>query len=154
MPAQEQQDLLNFAHKDKTRNYIDSCSVAPDHVNTHDFMCKHIVKLTNRLIASKYFLKELEQTTLVWLEVTGQAEDQWHIVVREAEHTATTSAISPNSVLYRALHDMLLAYPAQGVKTTIMCCKATDLVWVTNKTVVEIHSAVIEYYETYDREVV
>ena len=111
MPAQERTDLLNFTHKDKTRNYIDSCSVAPDHVNTHDFMCKHIVKLTNRLIASKYFLKELEQTTLVWLEVTGQTEDQWHIVVREAEHTATTSAITPNSVLYSALQCSAVGIP-------------------------------------------
>jgi hypothetical protein len=37
----------------------------------------------NRLIASKYFLKELEQFTLDWLEdqFTGRTSDQWHIVV-------------------------------------------------------------------------
>jgi hypothetical protein len=81
MPAQERTDLLNLAHKNKPRDYLDSYSVAPDHVNEHDLMCKHIVKLTNRLIASKYFLKELEQLALDWLEdqFTGRAADQWHI---------------------------------------------------------------------------
>ena len=49
---------------------------------------------------------------------------------------------------------MLLAYPAHGVKATITRCKATDLVWAPNKTTVEIHSAVMEYYEAYDRAVV
>jgi hypothetical protein len=70
-------------------------------------MCKQIVKLMNRLIASKYFLKELEQLALDWLEdqFTGRAADQWHIVVREAKRTATTSGIGPNSVLYRVLRD-------------------------------------------------
>ncbi len=32
--------------------------------------------------------------------------------------------------------------------------QATDLVWASNKTTVEIHSIVMEYYEAYDREVV
>ena len=98
MPVQERTDLLNFAHKNKPRDYIDSYSVAPDHVNAHALMCKHIVKLTNRLITAKYFLKELEQLALDWLEdqFTGLAADQWHIVVREAARTATTSGIGPN----------------------------------------------------------
>jgi hypothetical protein len=73
------------------------------------------------------------------------------MVVREASRTATTSGIGPNSVLYPALRDMLLAYPAHGVKAAIMRRKATDLVWVSNKTTVEIHSIVMEYYEAYDR---
>jgi hypothetical protein len=115
-----------------------------------------IVKLMNRLVASKYFLKKLEQLALDWLEdqFTSRAEDQWHIFVREASRTATTSGISPNSVLYRALSDMLLAYPAHGIKMTIIQHKATDLVWTPNKTTVEIHSAVMEFYEAYDRAVV
>jgi hypothetical protein len=49
---------------------------------------------------------------------------------------------------------MLLAYPAHCVKVTIMLRKATDLVWSPNKTTMEIHSAVMEYYEAYDRAVV
>ena len=86
MPAQERTDLLNFAHKHKPKDFRDSCSVAPHQVNAHDIMCKQIVKLMNRLIDSKYFLKELEQLALDWLEdqFTGRAADQWHIVVREA----------------------------------------------------------------------
>jgi hypothetical protein len=95
------------------RTSCDSCSVAPDQVNAHDIMCKQIVKLTNRLIASKYFLKELEQLALDWLEdqFTGRAADQWHIVVREAKRTATTSGIGPNSVLYRALSRHAVGVP-------------------------------------------
>jgi hypothetical protein len=49
---------------------------------------------------------------------------------------------------------IILAYPAHGVKATIMRRKATDLMWAPNKTTVEIHSAVMEYYEAYDRAVV
>ena len=136
VPAQERTDLLNFAHKNKPRDYSDSCSVALDHVNSHDLMCKHIVKLTKRLIASKYLLKDLEQLALDWLEdqLTGRTADQWHIVVREASREGTTADIGPNSVLYRTLRDMLLAYPAHSVKATIMSRKATDLVWAPNRT--------------------
>jgi hypothetical protein len=47
-----------------------------------------------------------------------------------------------------------VVYPAHGVKEVIMRHQATDLVWVSNKTTVEIHSIVMEYYEAYDREVV
>jgi hypothetical protein len=154
MLAQERTDLLNFAHKHKSKDFRDSCSMAPDQVNAHDIMCNQIVKFMNRIIASKYFLKELEQLDWIKDQFTGRAADQWHIVVREASRTATTSGIGPNSVLYRALRDMLLAYPAHGVEATIMRRKATDLVWAPNKTTVEIHSAVMEYYEAYDRAVV
>jgi hypothetical protein len=128
MPAQERTDLLNFTHKHKSKDFSDSSSVAPDQVNAHDIMCKQIVKITNRLIASKYFLKELEQLALDWLEdqFTGRAADQWHIIVREASRTATTSGIGPNNVLYRQLCDMLLAYPVHCIKSTIMRSKATD----------------------------
>jgi hypothetical protein len=49
---------------------------------------------------------------------------------------------------------MLLTYPAHDVKATIMWSKATDLVWSLNKTTMEIHSAVMEYCEAYDRAVV
>jgi hypothetical protein len=38
------------------------------------------------------------------------------------------------------------------VKAAIMRSKVSDLVWA-NKTTVEIHSIVMEYYEAYDRAV-
>jgi hypothetical protein len=157
MPAQERTDLLTFARHNKSKDFRDSFSVGPDHVNAHAIMCKQIVKLTKRLIASKYFLKELEKLALDWLEdqFTARAADQWHIAVRESSRTATTSGIGPNSVLYnRVLSDMLLVYPAHAVKAAIMRRQATDLVWASNKTTVEIHSIVMEYYEAYDRAVV
>ena len=37
---------------------------------------------------------------------------------------AGPTGIGPNSVLYRALRDMLLAYPATGVKAAILKRKA------------------------------
>jgi len=42
-----------------------------------------------------------QAAALDWLtdQFTGRAGDQWHIVVREAARTATTSGIGPNSVL-------------------------------------------------------
>ena len=67
--------------------------------------------------------------------------------------TATTSGMGPNIVLYRSLRDMLAAYPAHGVKAAIVRRKTVDLVWAPDKTVVEIHQSVMEYYEAYDRAV-
>jgi hypothetical protein len=48
---------------------------------------------------------------------------------------------------------MLHAYPAHGVKNHIMARKSKELVWTPTKTVVEIHSAFMAYYEAYDRAV-
>jgi hypothetical protein len=148
-------ELLLFARHNKPKEFRDPCSVGPDQPNAHDLMTKFIMKLMNRLIASMYYLKELENLALDWLadQFTGRAADQWTLVIREASRTATTSGIGPNSVLYRALRDMLAAYPAHGVKAAIMRRKVVDLVWAPNKTTVEIHSAVMEYYEAYDRAV-
>ncbi len=73
--------------------------------------------------------------------------------VREASRTATTSGIGPNSVLYRALRDMITAYPAHGVKAAIFRRCTVDLVWAPHKTTVEIHTAIMAYYEAYDRAV-
>jgi hypothetical protein len=88
-----------------------------------------------------------------WIQdqFSGRAADHWQRVAREAARTATTSGIGPNSVLYRALRDMLLAYPATGVKAAILRRKAVDLPWNPKMTVETIQSTVVEYYEAYDR---
>jgi hypothetical protein len=82
-----------------------------------------------------------------------RAADTWRRVTAVTKRTATTSGIGPNSVLYRSLRDMLHAYPAHGVKNHIMARKFKELVWTPTKTVVEIHSAFMTYYEAYDRAV-
>jgi hypothetical protein len=87
-----------------------------------------------------------------WIQdqFSGRAADHWQRVAREAARTATTSGIGPNSVLYRALRDMLLAYPATGVKAAILRRKTVDLPWNPKMTVETIQSTVVEYYEAYD----
>jgi hypothetical protein len=116
-------------------------------------MAQHIAKLAGRLVAAKYYLKELEQVAMDWIQdqFSGCAADHWQCVAREATRTATTSGIGPNSVLYRALRDMLLAYPATGVKAAILRCKPVNLPWNPKMTVETIQSTVVEYYEAYDR---
>jgi hypothetical protein len=88
-----------------------------------------------------------------WIQdqFSGRAAEHGQRVAREAARTATTSGIGPNSVLYRAFRDMLLAYPATGVKTVILRRKAVDLPWNPKMTLETIQSTVVEYYEAYDR---
>jgi hypothetical protein len=98
---------------------------APD---AHDIIYKHITILMNKLVAARWFLKELEPVALEWLaaQFKGRAADYWQRIVGVARVTATTSGIGHNSVLYRCLRDMLLAYLAfrylvtsQGVRLNL-----------------------------------
>jgi hypothetical protein len=116
-------------------------------------MAQHISKMAGRLIAAKYYLKEVEQVAMDWIQdqFSCCAADHWQRVAREAARTATTSGIGPNSVLYQALRDILLAYPATGVKAAILSRKAVDLPWNPKMTVETIQSTGVEYYEVYDR---
>jgi len=152
---EERAVALRFPEKNRPKDFRDPCDVAPDHPDAHDLMNTHIHRLMTRLIASQYYYKEYEQLALDWLEdqFKGRAAVQFRIVLKEAKRVATTSGIGQNSVLYRALRDMLLAYPAHGVKASIMRRKKDELVWWPNKTVPEIHSLWMAYYESYDRAV-
>lgn len=118
-------------------------------------MAVYIHRIMTHIIASKYFYVEYENQVLDWLEdqFKGRAAVQFRIVLREAKRVATTTGIGQNSVLYRVLRDMLLAYPAHGVKAAILQKKREVLVWSANKTAAEIHSAWMTYYESYDRTV-
>jgi hypothetical protein len=93
-------------------------SLAPDEPDAHEAIHKHITILMDKLIAAKWFLKDLESVALEWLagQFTGRAAEKWTRVVAAARVTATTSGIAHNSVLYRCLRDMVLAYPAVGIK--------------------------------------
>jgi hypothetical protein len=100
-------------------------------------------------------IRSTEDLAMDWVEdqFAERASDTWRRVTAVTKRTATTSGIGPNSVLYRSLRDMLYAYPAHGVKNHIMARKSKELVWTPTKTVVEIHSAFMAYYEAYDRAV-
>ena len=97
---------------------------APD---AHDIIYKHITILMNKLVAARWFLKELEPVALEWLaaQFKGRAADYWQRIVGVARVTATTSCIKWGHGL-KCLRDMLLAYLAfrylvtsQGVRLNL-----------------------------------
>ena len=127
--------------------------MAPDDPDAHEAIYKHITVLMEKLIAAKWFLKDLEAVALEWLagQFTGRAADKWTRVVAAARVTATTSGIAENSVLYRCLRDMVLAYPAVGIKSQLQMRKARDLPWQRKDTVAQTASRIIAYYEALQR---
>jgi hypothetical protein len=130
--------LLTHASRFKCENVRVACTVAPDEPDAHETIHKHIQALMHKLITSKWYLKELEDVALEWLamQFQGRAADHWARVVGAARVTATTSGIGHNSVLYRCLLDMLLAYPATGIKVNLLLRKVLDLPWKSKATVV------------------
>lgn len=151
----DRQALMQWALRSKPTSFRQAFASGPEEENAHNDMGIHIDKIIRRLIACKYFLKEMEKTALDWIEeqFVGRAADQWHIVVREASRIATVSGIGPQSVLWRALRDMLAAYPAHGVKAAILRRKVTDIVWSPTMKPQEIYTQFVQYYEAYDRAV-
>ena len=105
---------LRFPEKNRPKDIQGGCGIAPDHIDAHDVMAVYINRIMTRIIASKYFYMEYENQALDWFEdqFKDRAAIQFRIVLREAKRTATTTGIGQNSVLYRVLRDMLLAYPA------------------------------------------
>ena len=87
------------------------------------------------------------------MQFQGRAADHWVRVVGAARVTATTSGIGHNSVLYRCLRDMLLAYPATGIKANLLLRKVRDLPWKSRATVEQICITTSAYYEAYERAV-
>jgi hypothetical protein len=150
----EREALLR--HWFRCENVRVACTVSPDEPDAHETIHKHITVLMHKLIDSKWYLKELEAVSLEWLatQFQGRAADHWVHVVGVARVTATTSGIGHNSVLYRCLCDMLLAYPATGIKANLLLRKASDLPWNRKLTVPEICTSTFAYYEAYDRAVV
>jgi hypothetical protein len=155
MTAAEREAALLFCQRNKPEKMRHPCTLAPDQAGAHDAVVLYIIRLMTRLIASKWYYKEYEDLAMDWVEdqFAERAADTWRRVTAVTKRTATTSGIGPNSVLYRSLRDMLHAYPAHGVKNHIMAHKSKELVWTPTKTVVEIHSAFMAYYEAYDRAV-
>jgi hypothetical protein len=155
MTVAEREAALLFCQRNKPEKMRHPCTLAPDQAGAHDAVVLYIIRPMTRLIASKWYYKEYEDLAMDWVEdqFAERAADTWRRVTAVTKRTATTSGIGPNSVLYRSLRDMLHAYPAHGVKNHIMARKSKELVWTPTKTVVEIHSAFMAYYEAYDRAV-
>ena len=147
--------LLTHASRFKCENVRVACTVAPDEPDAHETIHKHIQVLMHKLIASKWYLKELEDVAMEWLamQFQGRAADHWVRVVGVARVTATTSGIGHNSLLYRCLRDMLLAYPATGIKANLLLRKVRDLPWKSKATVEQICITTTAYYEAYQRAV-
>jgi hypothetical protein len=95
----------------------------------------------------------LEAVALEWLagQFTGRAADKWTRIVAAARVTPTTSGIAHNSVLYRCLRDMVLTYPAVGIKAELRMRKLRDLPWRRQDTVVQTASRITAYYEAVQR---
>ncbi len=121
LSPEELDALLRHAARFRCDNVRSPFSFAPDEPDAHEAIHKHITVLMEKLIAAKWFLKDLEAVALEWLagQFTGGAADKWTRVVAAARVTATTSGIAHNSVLYRCLRDMVLAYPAVGIKAQL-----------------------------------
>jgi hypothetical protein len=126
---------LDVLHRHATRFRCESVrspfALAPDEPDAHEAVHRHITILMDKLIAAKWFLKDLKAVALEWLagQFTGRAAEKWTRVVAAARITATTSGIGHNSVLYRCLRDMVLAHPAVGIKAHLQLRKLHDLVW-------------------------
>ena len=143
---------LQVAQRSRTKNLNSPAVIAPDAPDAHDAMAVQINRAMMRLIASNYFYKECEAMALDWMKDQFQDRTAVHfrLVLKEARRVATTSGIGQNSVLYRVLRDMLLAYPAHGVKASILLKRQKLLVWDKEKTVAQIHVDWMEFYEMYD----
>ena len=155
MTAEELDALYRHATRFRCESVQNPLSLAPDEPDAHEAVHKHITILMDKIITAKWFLKDLEAVALEWLagQFTGRAADQWTRVVAAARVTATTSGMGHNSVLYRCLRDMVLAYPATGIKANLQLRKLRDLSWNRKDTVAQTTSKVQAFYEAYDRAV-
>ena len=150
-----EREQARFAEKNRPKDLKEILEIAADHADAHDMMAVHINRIMSRLIASKYFYVEYENLALDWVkdQFKGRAAVQFRIVLKEAKRVATTTGIGQNSVLYRVLRDLLLAYPSHALKASNMQKNKEMLVWSPTKTAVETHAAWMTYYESYDRAV-
>jgi len=147
--------LLKYAARFRCENVRVPFTAAPDEPDAHDAIHRQITVLLHKIIATKWFLKELEAVALEWLatQFQGRAADHWARIVSVARVTATTSGIGHNSVLYHSLRNMLLAYPVTGIKANLLQRKARDLTWNRKDTVEQTASKAFAFYEAWDRAV-
>ena len=139
LTAEELEVLIRHTARFRCESVREPLSKAPDEPDAHEAVHKHITVLMDKIIATKWFLKDLEAVALEWLamQFKGSDADHWTHVVAVARVTVTTSGIGHNSVLYRCLRNMVLAYPATGIKANLLLRKTSDLPWNSRFTVVQ-----------------
>ena len=151
------EELEALLHRHATRFRCESVrnpfSLAPDEPDVHEAVHKYITILMDKIIASKWFLNDLEVVALEWLagQFTGRAVEnarryrgQNHC--NDIGHWAQQCSLSLPSY-------MVLAYPAAGIKANLQMRKLSDLVWNCKDTVAQTASKVMAFFEAYDRAV-
>ena len=153
MPPDERNALKEQTRYFKGAGMREAFNAAPDGSEASDRLCSYIEEMVQTLVAVHYYLKEFEALALVWVgqQFTGSAAHHWKTVLKEARRTATTTGIGPNSVLYRALRDMLLAYPPHGIKTTLLRRKKLELYWDPKKSAAANRVRLGQFFEAWDR---
>lgn len=153
MPPDERNALKDQTRYFKGAGMREAFSAAPDGSEASDRLCSFIEDMVQTIVAVHYYLKEFEPLALVWVgqQFTASASHHWKTVLKEARRTATTTGIGPNSVLYRALRDMLLAYPPHGIKTTLLRRKKLELYWDPKKSAAANRVRIGQFFEAWDR---
>ena len=130
MPDDERAALLDHAKHNKPQN-LEAFTAAPEDEDAADSLASFVTKLLRRLIASHYYLIKRETDAMIWLgsQFKGNAGQQWTLVSELAEKEASKSGIGVQSVVYRALRDMLAVYPFPDAKAEWQVRKARDFVW-------------------------
>ena len=156
MPADERALLLDHAKHNKPRDVRHPFKAGPEEPDAADRLAQHIRDLMRVIIASKYYLLEREEDALVWLsnQFDGAAAYQWGLVHEAARREPSTTGIGVRSVLYRALRDMLAAYPVSNASAELRMREERDLVWTPGLPIQEIRVRWTRYFEAYDRAVV
>ena len=100
LTPEELEALHRHATQFRCESVRNPFSLAPDEPDAHEAVHKHITILMDKIIAAKWFLKDLEAVALEWLagQFTGRASEKWTRVVATARITATTSGIGHYSV--------------------------------------------------------
>jgi hypothetical protein len=81
--------LLLHAARFKCESVREPLTVEPDEPDAHDAVHKYITVLMDKIIAAKWFLKDLEAVALEWLamQFKGRAADHWVRIVAAARVT-------------------------------------------------------------------
>lgn len=153
MPAEERAVLLDHARHNKPRNVRHPFTAGPEEPDAADRLAQFMRDVMRVLIASNYYLLEREQDALVWLtdQFEGAAAYQWGLVHEAARREPSTTGIGVRSVLYRAMRDMLAAYPIGNAAAELRIREERDFVFDPRRPLSETRLLWTRYFEAYDR---
>ena len=153
MDPEERRGLIDQGWRHRPTPARQAFALGPDDPDAADALAIFVGKLVDTLTASYYHLRELEASALVYLDgqFDGKAGHQWTTVKHVARQEATTSGIGVQSVLYRALRDLLHQYPVHNIKNTVLAKKAQELRWDSKQSTSANRSRLQTLFEAYDR---